>query len=43
MDLNYPAEHLGEDAAVLKQLAAGRHPFCVVRRTRLCAGRGSLG
>lgn len=30
VDLSYSYEHLGEDTAVLKQLADGSHPFCQV-------------
>ncbi|KAM6945587.1 NADH-ubiquinone oxidoreductase 75 kDa subunit, mitochondrial isoform 1-T2 [Aplochiton taeniatus] len=30
VDLNYTYDHLGEEAAVLQQLADGTHPFCEV-------------
>lgn len=36
VDLSYTYEHLGEDTAVLKELANGTHPFCqVVTHTHL--------
>lgn len=33
VDLSYTYDHLGEETAVLKELANGTHPFCQVTKT----------
>jgi NADH-quinone oxidoreductase subunit G len=46
VDLTYKAEWLGDDAAILQQLASGQHPFCATlagaAKPMLIIGQGAL-
>ncbi len=45
-DFTYPADHLGDDSAVLAKLASGKHPFAKVmkaaKRPMIIVGMGAL-